>query len=91
MANVNFVREELITLFGELEAGDYFKFAGDLFIKIFEHKSLDYEKAVEEGLNPYDFKENAFCFSNDDFIFFDETDKVTPILPETIRIEVNEG
>ena len=90
MANVKFKRDELTTPFGELEVGDYFKFSNELYVKLHEHKSPDYEKAIEEGEDPYDYKENAFSLSLDDFCFFDDTDKVTPIFPETIQIEVEE-
>ena len=90
MSNVIFVPNESTILFSDLEVGTYFKFAGKLYVKLYEHKSPYYDKAVEEGADPYDYKENAFCISNDDFIFFDETDEVKPVESENIQIKVVE-
>ena len=91
MARVKFISTNLTTPFGELEVGDYFKYANELFVKLYEHKSPDYYEAVEEeGGDPSDYKENAFSFTLDDFAFIEDTDEVTPIFPEAIRIEVEE-
>jgi hypothetical protein len=79
MAVVDFNQINFTTKFEDLDVGTYFKFEGELFVKIQAAKEIDVYGCNGDTVN-------AFGFARDETTFFEDYDKVTPIPTEAIRI-----
>jgi hypothetical protein len=80
MAVVDFNQINFTTKFEDLDVGTYFKFEGELFVKLRIAKEED-DAYGDEGEEV-----NAFSFTTDETTFFEDYDKVIPIPTEAIRI-----
>jgi hypothetical protein len=79
MAKVEFGKIDFTRRFEDLDIGTYFKFEGELFVKLRIAKEED-DAYGDEGEEV-----NAFSFATDDTTFFEDYDEVTPIPTEAIR------
>lgn len=81
MAKVEFGKIDFTRRFEDLDVGTYFKFEGELFVKIQDAKEIDVYGCNGDVVN-------AFGFVRDETTFFEDYNEVTPIPTEAIRISV---